>query len=483
MGLFDSIMGRGNKTDSVQPTIQTPNGLILPAKDISQAATVTPDERSKMLNAVIEQYNYRIRKDIGQWRMALAMAENPLYPRRLLLYNLYDDLCLDNFVSSLIQHQIKDKLFAQQFRVVDIASGEEDKELTAFFRQTWFYDFMGHAIDADFWGHSLIQMGDIVENPITGGKKVKDVQLIPRRHVVPERGLVTIYQSDSRGIPYRDLPELSYLIEVGGPKDLGVFNKAAAAIITKKNVMQAWSEFCEIFGMPLRVGYTPSNQKEDLERVANALRDMGSAAYAVLREGEKIDFAGMGSKADSAKIYEGILNFCNQELGLLVAGQLMTYLNGASKAQGNVHENTADDVMTAQKRNMRALVNDKLFIWALESGQPVKGKSFEYTEQTDLDALFAMLKELLPYIDLDDKTVKWIFDTFGIPVTAKKAVVPPPAPGKQPTEPDGDEEPKDDDLPEPLSKEEQELRLATVSKLMGAHMANLKLYGHKCEDH
>ena len=81
---------------------------------------------------------------------------------------------------------------------------------------------MGLALDSIYWGHSLIQLGDIIT--VDDVPAFSDVCLIPRRHVVPEYGALIVNQSDTwqSGYDYRHSEMADWIVEVGGTHDLGL---------------------------------------------------------------------------------------------------------------------------------------------------------------------------------------------------------------------------------------------------------------------
>lgn len=66
--------------------------------------------------------------------------------------------------------------------------------------------------------------------------RYKDVELIPRKHVIPEYGVIIREQGDEwkQGYDYRNTPLSDWVIEAGKPKDLGLFLKAAHQAIPKR---------------------------------------------------------------------------------------------------------------------------------------------------------------------------------------------------------------------------------------------------------
>lgn len=358
-----------------------------------------------IFSRIIEQTNWRTRQDIDTWRTAIATAENLSQPQRLQLYALYDEILLDSHIQGLLSQRVN-KLLSQKFKLVD-ASGNECKSTKKLFESNWFYRFIELALESRWYGHSLIQLWDKHDSGY------KEVAVVPRRYVIPERGIVAITQGDYiNGLPYRDAPYSDWLIEVGAVRDMGLLKMAAPAFIFKKNALLQWSQYTEVFGMPVRVGKTASRTQADMDRMANSLRKMGSAAYAVFQEGESIEFV-ESTKGDAYNVYDKLIDRANSELSKLLIGQTMTADSGSSRSQAEVHERVADSITESDKRMLQFIINDQLLPKMASHGFNVNGCKFEWTVSADLDALWSKTKDALAHYKVD---ATWIQQTFGIPV-------------------------------------------------------------------
>lgn len=100
------------------------------------------------------------KKDMRAWRNAWQYAKNVEYPNRVPLYDVYGDVEVDMHLTGCVG-QRKGYVLNKSFRIVD-RKGVENPELTAIFEAPWFKTFMDLALDAHYWGHSLIQLGDVI---------------------------------------------------------------------------------------------------------------------------------------------------------------------------------------------------------------------------------------------------------------------------------------------------------------------------------
>ena len=199
-------------------------------------------DRRRMKKMVVElqrQTDALTRKDIGDWRQAWQMAINVDSPNRQRLYDIYTDVAVDLHLSGCIQ-QREGFVMASSFKIVD-EKGNENEEAAVFFNTQWFRTLMKYALDANYWGHSLIELGNLITD-VNGRLTYDGVKLILRKHVIPEfhRVITDLGQDWTTGIDYHQTPFADWLIEVGQPDDLGLYLKAATQTIPKKNALAFW---------------------------------------------------------------------------------------------------------------------------------------------------------------------------------------------------------------------------------------------------
>lgn len=192
-------------------------------------------DRKRLSSMMVElklQADALTQKDLKNWRQAWQMALNIENPRRGPLYDIYTDIDADLHLTGCVG-QRKGFVLKKSFKLVD-AKEKENEEATKLFETGWFKDLISYILDSRYWGHSLIQLGDVVT--VDGKTRYKDVELIPRKHVIPEYGVIIREQADEwrQGYDYRNTPLSDWVIEAGKPKDLGLFLKAAHQAIPKK---------------------------------------------------------------------------------------------------------------------------------------------------------------------------------------------------------------------------------------------------------
>ncbi|HOI32699.1 MAG TPA: hypothetical protein PLC47_08040, partial [Bacteroidales bacterium] len=242
--------------------------------------------REKVKSMLIElaiRTQYLTKKDIATWRQAWQMAINVENPQRAQLYDVYSDVEIDLHLTGAIG-QRKGMVLKKAFRLTD-KSGKENREATEILENEWFKDFAKLVLDSRYWGHSLIQFGDLIT--IAGKKRFDNVALVPRKHVLPEFGVIIREQGDepAKGLNYRQGKIANWCIEAGNPFDLGLLLKLSPQALSKKNMLAFWDSFGELFGMPIRIGKTISRDAKEISKVEKMLSDMGAAAWGLFPEG------------------------------------------------------------------------------------------------------------------------------------------------------------------------------------------------------
>lgn len=367
----------------------------------------------KLTAQLMQQTDSLTKKDIAVWRQAWQAAISVETPNRARLYDVYTDCTVDLHLTGCIG-QRKGKTLQKEFRLVG-KDGKENEAATALLKKEWFFDFMDLALDSRFWGHSLIQLGDIIRDE--DGMRFDGVELVPRKHVCPEYGVITREPAaDWRtGIPYREGDFALWCIEVGKPKDLGLLLKCAPSCISKKNMLAFWDMFGEIFGAPMRVARTNTTDEKERSRIERSLDSMGAAFWALFPEGTDIEIK-ESSRGDAYNVYDKRVDRCNSELSKGTLMQTMTIDSGSSLSQSETHLEIFEDVVAADARMISCIVNDKLLPLMVKHGFPVKGLSFEW----DNAATFSpaeqreMERVLLEYYEIDPQ---YFIDKYNVNIT------------------------------------------------------------------
>ena len=400
---------------STDNTIKTPYGEFKLAKGNKKQAQKIVIDLQRATDALSRQ-------DLRDWRNAWQMAINVDSPNRQRLYDIYRDSCIDLHLSGCID-QRTGFVMAQSFKLVD-SKGKENEDAIHYFKQSWFKDLLRYALDSIYWGHSLIELGDVTTDG-DGCICYDGVTLLPRKHVIPEYGRIItgLGQDWTTGIDYREAPYTDWLIEVGQPYNLGLLLKAATQTIPKKNMLAFWDTFGEIFGMPMRIARTTSRDMKERSKLMDMLMRAGTSLSMVAGTDTEIEFV-ESSRGDAHNVYDRRIDRANSELSKLIIGQTMTIEDGSSLSQSQTHLTVFENLVASDSNMLCDIVNNQLIPRMVKHGFPVKGLRFAWDDATDYTPEQQVAYETM-IADRYDVDPKYFADKYGMPVGKRRnAAVP-----------------------------------------------------------
>jgi hypothetical protein len=374
-------------------------------------------KKKDILVELLQTTDSLTKKDIGRWRSAWQAALNVEQPNRIALLDVYTDVTVDLHLEGCLG-QRKDETLQKPFKLSK--NGKEDEKAKLIFEREWFFDFLGLSWDSVPWGHSLIQLGDIVSD--AGVMFFDGVELVPRKHVVPEYGVITREAGDDwkKGISYREGGIADWCIEIGKPHDLGLLLKCAPHALSKKNMTAYWDTFGEVFGMPIRIAKTMSQNTKDHNEIMSMLEKMGAAAYGLFPDGTDIEIK-ESSRGDAYNVYDKRIDRCNSELSKGALHQTMTIDNGSSLSQSETHLEVFKKVCRADATRLKYLVNGRLIPRMIRHGFPLQGVTFDWDDSANFTPAEQRENErlIMQEFDVDPK---YFSDKYKIPIIGKKAV-------------------------------------------------------------
>lgn len=320
--------------------------------------------------------------DMQDWEVAKNMATNIYRPDRSRLMDLYDSLLIDSHLASVMESRVL-RVVRSKYKLVD-AKGEAKPELNALLEQQWFEDCLQYMVEANFTGHTLIELGELVKPG-----QLKNVTRIDPRNVLPWHGVVAKRQGDETGYKFREAPLKDYLIEVGRADDLGILERVAPVVIIKKYAMGSWSDFVSKYGIPPRWVKTNSRDARRVKQLEAMMQQMVSSAYAVIMGDE--EFQVMPTpQGDPHKVFDDLIKRMNSEISKRVLGQDGTSDNkDASGTYGSLQvlQGVAEDRHQADKAGVMYLINNELLPRLVNLGYPLAGVRFVWDEFSELSAM------------------------------------------------------------------------------------------------
>lgn len=352
--------------------------------------------------------------DINSWRQALITAES-MSGKRVKLYDLYEDLMLDNILGGSIDKRI---MAITNSNIVFSKDGQAVPEMDAIVDSDDFELLLTEIMNAKFWGMTLLEFD------FSNGFACVN---IPRKHINPRIKEILINQSDDRGIPYLDNP---FFLEVGNEENLGLILKAAPYVIYKRGSYGDWAQFAELFGMPFRKATYNSYDDYTRKQLEEAMEKHGASPWIVIPKDGDIEYIKNETNGSGA-IYDKLKSACNEEILVGILGQTMTTMNGSSKSQSETHKEVEESINKADRRFVQRLLNRRIIPLLEARGFPVTGGLFSFPEANENVSLKDRIEidiKLDGVIDIDPE---YFYKKYGIPQpngTAGKKKQPPKVP-------------------------------------------------------
>lgn len=320
------------------------NKVSLSSKDSKDIKKVT-----NLMIDIIRRQRRLWRKELNDWEHARFARYNSDIPRTFYLQEVYEDIMLDGHLTGITGNRTlrttnKDYIFS--------IGGKKDDTLTRLIKdKEWFELMIEEAHRSTYYGYSLFWVKEFAKG------EIKEIELLPRGLVVPERNVLLYDLTANSGIDFNEIRDV--LIYAQFYDNVGLLEKAAPYTILKRHSWGSWDEFEELFGVPIRIAKIASQSETVKNEVAGWLEEMGSAPYGVFPIGTEIDIK-ENSKGDAYNVFFKKIEALDKEMSKLVLHQTMTTENGSSKAQGGVHENTLGEVTFADEKKMLAFLNNRL---------------------------------------------------------------------------------------------------------------------------
>ncbi len=351
----------------------------------------------------------RTRQDIANWNRALQLTRLEENPKWYLLQQLYDEVSLDALFTSQYKNR---QLKALSERIVlKKPNGDVDEEQTKILNDAIFTNEINrHILDSKYRRVSLIELYFDADGTLK-------VDLIPRENLDPEGGFLYPDYNEDKKIDYRNTKEYgTWLLEFGEKKDVGLINNAVPHILFKRFAISCWSELAEINGIPPRVLKTNTQDPTALKRGERMMKDMGAAAWFIIDENESFEWA--AAAVQTGDVYKNLVNLCNNEISLLMTGAVIGQdTKNGSRSKDESGQEMLRTLIESDLRLVEQYWNSKVIPALVQIGV-LKGElTYGYEPSEDIDQLWTMTKEILPYKNVDDE---WIKTKFGIEVTGDR---------------------------------------------------------------
>jgi SPP1 gp7 family putative phage head morphogenesis protein len=347
------------------------------SKPLNHSLGAPPNSQNKkgLRHKLSRLNNYRIDLEMKWWKSAVAWAEDAIRPRRNTLYRIYHRTMEDEHLLA----QVRTAIFAvrsSEFRIEK--DGKENEELKEFFLTPWFRKFLMYAVEAELWGHSLVEFDPT--SKVDG--QFTHIELIPRIHVRPEYGEVVLMEHDEKGVKYREGAISKHLVEIGDPYDLGLLKVASRAIIRKDYALGDWSRRNEKYGTPFLIVRTASQNKQELDEKQRMAENFGANSWAILDDQDQVNLL-ESNQAFTFQAFEKYADRVDKGISILINGQTGTTEEKAHVGSAEVHERILNTYTKDRLQRISDLINTKLFPFLISHGYPLIGARYVLPDLED----------------------------------------------------------------------------------------------------
>lgn len=323
-------------------------------REVNSQTTPLP-HRANVLQRLSAEVSSVVRYSLNNWQHAYEDAIDPLRYDREELLGLYEQIEIDEHVTALVD-TVYNNSIANDFQIVNQA-GEQDVKAKQLFDRPWFSEFVALCLDATFHGFNGLQFTGVSQGSYSG------VKLIPRQHILPfEKGIRFHPNTCAPDLLFEDKTIANWTAFIfpqlpGDQYRLGKFNKIAKLFILKRENMQFWAMFNEIFGIPFRVLKTDLRDKTKMDNAISAMKSMTAAAYSVIHDEDEIIFHN-GVAAANTSTFKDFLAYANKGMSKALVGSTMVLEDGSSRSQGEVHERNTSAFVVSYQRRIAQWINE-----------------------------------------------------------------------------------------------------------------------------
>lgn len=125
--------------------------------------------------------------------------------------------------------------------------------------------------------------------------------------------------------------------------------------------LKDWMTFLEVYGLPLRVGkYQNGTSEDDINRLAQAVAQIGSDAGAVIPQSMLIEFITSSGGQANPDMFRAMLTYVDDATSKVVTGQTSSSdakAGGLGSGQANLHGDVRDDIADADAVDLSATLS------------------------------------------------------------------------------------------------------------------------------
>lgn len=348
-----------NKANTIQAV--SPLQGVVPPNGNSTANNV----KRNLSNYISPVQFYRIKQDVRSWRDAVAEAEFAYLPHRVKLQRMFIDTELNGHVTSCVETRMGLTMM-RNFMLCE----KDDKpvdELTEMFKTDWFDDFVAYTLGAEYYGYSLIALGDVVNDSFP------NLDIVKRWNVSPDRHNVTsfVYAPSGKDFYAPDVADWHIFVKSRNPHGTspvgyGLFYKIGIYEIFLRNLLGFNGDFVERYSMPYVWAKTNKTNEDERGQLERDLQNMGANGYAITDPTDDITFLEAALAGTGWNGYDNLEQRCEKKISKMILGHSDALDSTPGKLgpeQGGEESPTAQALSSKQSydgRKMERVVNNDL---------------------------------------------------------------------------------------------------------------------------
>lgn len=250
------------------------------------------------------------------------------------------------------------------WEVQPFSKDDRDKEIADFVDEQLksienFDNVLIDMLDAIGKGISIMELSWAVED---GHNVIDDIEYVHPKKLIWD-GTTDEMKVCTKDFPSGiELPENKFVVhrykaKSGHPSRAGVMRVVSWMYLFKNYDIKDWVSFCEVFGMPLRLGkYDASASEDDKRQLMEAIISLGTDAAGIVPSSTMIEFI-ESNKTTSVEIYEKLARYCDEQMSKAILGQTLTSdSGGGSYAQSKTHNDVRHDLTVADAKALAVTI-------------------------------------------------------------------------------------------------------------------------------
>ena len=196
----------------------------------------------------------------------------------------------------------------------------------------------------------------------SGANVIEDITYVHPKKLIwdsqtDEMKICTMEYPGGVSLPENKFVVHRYKAKSGHASRGGVFRTVAWMYLFKNYDVKDWVAFCEVFGMPLRLGkYSAAASESDKSQLMKAIYSLGTDAAGIVPDSTVIEFI-ESNKTSSVEIYEKLARYCDEQMSKAILGQTLTSdSGGGSYAQSKTHNEVRHDLTEADAKALAVTI-------------------------------------------------------------------------------------------------------------------------------